>query len=204
MKQTGAPVASIFSLQTAVAQDDDAATRRMIERVYTTHWSTWLDLFREGLLRVPGRARVERPDLAGAFDWIGFSFYSTIGVRAGRMSVHPPGAPVSPLGYGIWADGLGLVLDRLHAELPNTPLLVAEYGVGTDDDTLREAYLERGLEITRAAIARGVDVRGFFHWTAVDNYEWLLGYDVAFGLFDRERKPRPSARVLEREARSSA
>ncbi len=72
------------------------------------------------------------------------------------------------------------MLDRLHAELPNTPLLVAEYGVGTDEDA----------------------VRGFFHWTAVDNYEWLLGYDVAFGLFDRERKPRPSARVLEREARA--
>jgi beta-glucosidase len=74
--------------------------------------------------------------------------------------------------------------------------------VGTADDAVRAAYIERGLAITHAALARGVDVRGFFHWTAVDNYEWLLGYDVAFGLFDRERKPRPSARVLEREARS--
>jgi beta-glucosidase len=202
LKQTGAPVASIFSLSTAVAQDEDASTQRTIERVYATHWSTWLDLYRDGVLRVPGRTPVERPDLAGSFDWIGFSFYSTMGVREGRLVVHPPGAPVSPLGYGIWADGLGLVLDRLHAELPNTPLLVAEYGVGTDDDAVRAAYIERGLAITHDAIGRGVDVRGFFHWTAVDNYEWLFGYDVAFGLFDRERKPRPSARVLEREARA--
>jgi len=202
LKQTGAPVASIFSLSTAVAQDDEPATRRTIERIYATHWATWLDLFREGLLRVPGRAPVARPDLAGAFDLIGFSFYSTLGVRAGRVAAHPPGAPLSPLGYGIWADGLGLVLDRLHAELPGTPLLVAEYGVGTDDDAVRAAYLERGLEVTRAALARGIDVRGFFHWTAVDNYEWLLGYDVAFGLFDRDRNMRPSARIREREARS--
>ena len=40
-----------------------------------------------------------------------------------------PDAPVSPLGYGIWADGVGLVIDRLRAELPGTPLLVAEFGV---------------------------------------------------------------------------
>jgi len=48
-------------------------------------------------------------------------------------------------------------------------------------------------EALRAAIADGVDVRGFFHWTGVDNYEWLFGYPVPFGLIDRDRKPRGSA-----------
>jgi beta-glucosidase len=107
---------------------------------------------------------------------------------------------VSPLGYGIWADGVGLVLDRLRAELPNTPLLVAEYGIGTGDDSTREAYLARGLATVNGAIAEGIDVRGLFHWTAVDNYEWLHGYDVAFGIIDRDRNVRGSARVLQREA----
>ncbi len=152
------------------------------------------------MLRVPGLDPVSRPDLAGSFDLIGFSYYSTIGIRAGRLVPYPSGAPVSPLGYGIWADGLGLVLDRLHELLPGTPLLVAEYGIGTDDDVERAAYLERGLQVTGEAIARGVDVRGFFHWTAVDNYEWLHGYDVRFGIIDRDRNVRPSARVLQREA----
>ena len=92
------------------------------------------------------------------------------------------------------------MLDRLHAELPGTPLLVAEYGIGTDDDAVRAAYLERGLEVVHDAIGRGIDVRGFFHWTAVDNYEWLHGYDVAFGIIDRDRNVRPSALVLQREA----
>ena len=86
-------------------------------------------------------------------------------------------------------------------ELPGTPLLVAEYGIGTDDDAERAAYLARGLEVAHDAIARGIDVRGFFHWTAVDNYEWLHGYDVAFGIIDRDRNVRPSALVLQREAR---
>ena len=121
-------------------------------------------------------------------------------MRAGRVTVHPPGADVSPLGYGIWADGLALVLDRLHAEVPGTPLLVAEYGIGTDDDTQRAAYVTRGLEVTHAAIARGVDVRGFFHWTGVDNYEWSHGFDVRFGIVDRDRQARPSADVLRRQA----
>jgi beta-glucosidase len=158
-------------------------------------------LFRDGMLRVRGREPVERPDLAGSFDLIGFSYYATIGVRGGRLVPHPEDAPLSPLGYGIWADGLGLVLDRLHGELPGVPLLVAEYGIGTDDDEARAAYLERGLQVTNDAIARGVDVRGFFHWTGVDNYEWLHGFDVSFGIIDRDRNVRPSASVLQREAR---
>lgn len=200
LRQTRAPVASIFSLSALVAQDDEVATRERLERIRATYWRPGIDLFREGVLRVPGRAPVERTDLAGSFDLIGFSYYAAIGVRSGKSVLHPPDAPVSPLGYGIWADGLGVVLDDLRAALPGVPVLVAEYGIGTDDDALRARYLARGLEVTREAIARGSDVRGFFHWTAVDNYEWLHGYDVAFGLIDRERNVRASARVLQREA----
>jgi len=199
--RTGAPVASIFGLSAIVVQDDDPATARMAERLHEIYWAPGLGLFRDGVLRVPGREPVERPDLAGAFDLIGFSYYSAMGVAAGRLAIHPPGAPVSPLGYGIWADGVGLVLDRLHREIPGTPLLVAEYGIGTDDDDVRAAYLARGLDVVHDAIDRGVDVRGFFHWTGVDNYEWLHGNDVDFGIIDRDRNVRPSASVLQRQAK---
>jgi len=201
LRQTGAPVSSIFGLSVAVAQDDDPASARLVDRVHEVNWDTGLGLFRDGVLRVRGREPVERTDLAGCFDLIGFSYYSTVGVREGRITVHPPEAPRSPLGYGIWADGLGLVLDRLSEVVPGTPLLVAEFGIGTDDDDERAAYLQRGLEITADAIARGIDVRGFFHWTGVDNYEWLHGYDVRFGIVDADRRVRPSADVLRREAR---
>jgi beta-glucosidase len=159
-------------------------------------WQPGLGLFRDGVLRVPGAEPTEHPELAGVFDLIGFSYYSAMGVRDGRIVVHPADAPVSPLGYGIWADGLGLVLDRLHTEVPGTPLLVAEYGIGTDDDGARAEYLRRGLEITAGAIDRGVDVRGIFCWTGVDNYEWGFGYDVRFGIVDRDRAVLPSADVL--------
>ena len=59
------------------------------------------------------------------------------------------------------------------------------------------------LFLVNGRIAQGVDVRGFFHWTGVDNYEWLHGYDVKFGIVDRDRNVRPSADVLRREALGS-
>jgi beta-glucosidase len=158
------------------------------------------------VLRARGRDPIERPDLAGAFDLIGFSYYMALGVRHGSLATHPVGSRLSPLGYGIFPEGLGLVLDRLHAELPGTPLLVAEFGIGTADDTERAAYLARGLEVVHGALSTGIDIRGLFHWTAVDNYEWLHGYDpaAAFGIIDRDRTVRPSAAVLSTEARGES
>jgi beta-glucosidase len=200
LRGAGAPVASIFGLSAFVAQDDEPSTAATVDGLYASLWNPGLGLFRDGVLRVPGRDPVERPDLAGAFDMIGFSYYASMGVKNGRPTIHPPGAERSPLGYGIFADGLGLVLDRLHQELPGTPLLVAEYGIGTEDDDSRAAYLERGLEIVADALARGIDVRGFFHWTAVDNYEWLHGYGLKFGIIDQDRNVKPSAQVLKRAA----
>lgn len=160
------------------------------------YWAPWIGLFRDGVLTVPGRDPVERPDLVGFVDMMGFPYSGTMGVRAGRLNVHPPVAPRSPLGYGIWADGLDLVLDRIRQELPDVPVLVAEYGIGTDDDAARSAYLEQGLAVVHDAIGRGIDVRGLFHWTTVDNYEWLHGFDVSFGIIDRVRNIRDSAQIL--------
>jgi beta-glucosidase len=201
LRQTGLPVASIFGLSPAVPMDDDPSSLSAAAAHDETFWAG-LGLFRDGVLRVPGRDAVRRADLSRAFDLVGFSYYATTGFRRGAPATYPDGAARSPLGYGIHADGLGLVFDRLHSMLPGTPFLVAEFGIGTDDDEQRASYLRLGLQITWDALARGIDVRGFFHWTAVDNYEWLHGYDVRFGLIDRERNVRSSAAVLRREATS--
>jgi beta-glucosidase len=79
-------------------------------------------------------------------------------------------------------------------------LLVDECGIGTANDTERANTLGTACAVLHDAIARGIDVSGFFHWTAVDNCEWLHGYDVSFGIIDADRRVRPSAEVLAREA----
>jgi beta-glucosidase len=201
LKETGAPVSCIFGLSCEVALDDAPATLAKAASIRAGNWDPGIGLFRDGVLQVPGRPPVHRPDLAGSFNLYGFSYYATMGVSEGQVVPYPADAPLSPLGYTIWAGGLGLVLDRLATELPGTPLLVAEYGLGTDDDEFRARYLRDGLDVVQAALGRGLDVRGFFHWTGVDNYEWLHGFDVSFGLLDRERHVRPSAQVLAAEAR---
>jgi beta-glucosidase len=195
LRQTGAPVASIQNLSTVHPVGEGAGT--MADAFDAVLWGTWLGIVRDGVLRVPGRWPVECSKLADAFDLLGFSYYSAMGVRADGATVpYPENVPVSPLGYGIWSPGLRLVLERLHRELPGTPLLISEYGLGTADDSERCTYLREGLDIVAESLSNGVDLRGFFHWTGVDNYEWLHGYKVAFGLFDRERRARPSAGVL--------
>ena len=167
LKQTGKPVASIFGLSTLELLDDSPATNEFATRFYNANWNAGIGLFRDGVLNFADRDPIVRPDLQGSFDLLGFSYYCANGVRNGHIVPYPETNDPSPLGYSIWPDGLGLVLDRLHTELPNTPLLIAEYGVGTGDDSLRTEYLRAGLDITHDAIARGIDIRGLFHWTAV-------------------------------------
>jgi len=203
LKQNGKPVASIFGLSTLELLDDELATHKFAERFYDANWNAGINLFRDGILQIGDRKPVLRPDLAGSFDMIGFSYYSAHGVRNGKLVAYPETEKISPLGYAIWPDGLELVLNRLKKELPNTPLILAEYGVGTSDENERSAYLSAGLDIVHMAIAQGIDVRGFFHWTAVYNYEWLHGYDLQFGIINANRTTKPSSEVLRQEAKPS-
>lgn len=86
------------------------------------------------------------------------------------------------------------------------PVLVTENGIATSDDTRRVAYTEGALRGLHAAIADGIDVRGYLHWSALDNYEWASGFRPTFGLIgvDREtfeRHPKPSLAWLGEVAR---
>jgi beta-glucosidase len=197
LSSTGRPIATIQALYPFIPADGSAAAADVVERLDAATWGCWVTALRDGVLAVPGRSALEVPAFAHAFDYVGFSYYSALCVTEELTTVpYPAGARVGPMGYAPWSEGLGLVLDRLHAELPGRPLLVAEHGVGTDDDEWRCDELRRSLAVLAERIAAGVDVRGFFHWTGVDNYEWAFGYDVHFGLFDRDRRPKPSARLL--------
>jgi beta-glucosidase len=88
-------------------------------------------------------------------------------------------------------------------------VLVTENGIGTDEDARRIAYTTTALEGVARCIADGVDVRGYVHWSLLDNFEWVLGYGPTFGLVavdreSQERRPKPSASWLGGIARANA
>jgi beta-glucosidase len=193
-----APVATIHNvmpLYPAVRGRDPQEREEAERRVARFDEVAWCGLraLADGVLAVPGRAPIEIPDMAGSFDYVGISYYCAQSIYVDGVGPYPADARVGPMGYAPWPEGLGIVLRRLADELPGRALLVDECGVGTDDDSWRVEVLRDSLIEVERAVADGVDVRGFFHWTAVDNYEWDYGCDVAFGLFDRDRNPKPSA-----------
>jgi beta-glucosidase len=73
---------------------------------------------------------------------------------------------------------------------------VTACGVATNDEDERASKVEASLAQVRDAIDEGIDVRGFFHRTAIDGYEWHDGFNARWGLFDRDRNPRPALDAL--------
>ncbi|GAA1890780.1 family 1 glycosylhydrolase [Streptantibioticus ferralitis] len=185
LRQGGKPTSTneaLLQLHPVDDSDDAAAATALVDAVV---WGSWLNMART-------------PRYEGAFDRYGFSYYFTAAVNSsGDLLPYPAGERVGPQGYASWAPGLGEVLTRLDTELPGKRFLVAEIGYGGDDDTVRAAYLQAALDQVRDAVARGMGITGVHFWTGVDNYEWLNGYGVPFGLFDRNRVPRPSARIIQ-------
>jgi beta-glucosidase len=118
------------------------------------------------------------------------------------------GLPRTEMGWEIDASGLHDVLVRVARDYPTVPLYVTENGaafpdvVGEDGqiaDPDRIAYLEAHFRAAEQAIADGADLRGYFVWTLLDNFEWAYGYTKRFGLvhvdFETlERRPKESAR----------
>jgi beta-glucosidase len=106
-------------------------------------------------------------------------------------------------------QALGRAVRRAAEVLPHMPFLITENGIATDDDEQRITYTEGALRGLAEAIADGADVRGYVHWTLLDNFEWFSGYGPKFGLVavDREtfvRTPKPSLAWLGGVARANS
>jgi beta-glucosidase len=150
---------------------------------------------RDGRLRAPvGRGqRVE--GAVGSLDWIGLNYYADelVGFdlrRPGNLFARrgpDPSLPQSSFGWTIDPDGLRRALLRLAQEFP-LPIVITENGVADEDDELRPRFIVDHLAAVHSAIAAGADVRGYLHWTSMDNFEWAQGYSKRFGLFAVDRQ----------------
>lgn len=154
-------------------------------------------------------AQVHGPwiEQAAKADFVGVQTYTRTRVdKTGPLPV-PDGAEKTAAGYEFYPEALGETI-RYAAKATGKPIYVTENGIGTDDDTRRIAYTDRALAGVRACIDDGIDVRGYFHWSLLDNFEWVYGYKQRFGLVsvDRttfKRTPKPSALYLGKRARAN-
>jgi len=150
-------------------------------------------------------------ELAREDDFIGVQNYERIVYDADGPVAAPEDADVNGMGTAVEPDSLRGAVEYVYS-ISRVPVLVSEHGIGTEDDTLRAAFIEPSLEGLAHAIAAGVPVLGYLHWTLMDNFEWVFGYGPKLGLHsvDREtfeRRAKPSADVyagLVRQARGLA
>ena len=107
------------------------------------------------------------------------------------ISFRPPVGPVTDMNWLIEPTGLTRLLERIHHDYPGTPLLITENGAAYPDgpaedgavhDARRIDYLDGHLRACHDALAAGVDLRGYFVWSLMDNFEWAEGYAKRFGI----------------------
>jgi beta-glucosidase len=133
-------------------------------------------------------------------DFIGVQNYTRMVIGDRGPIPTPAEVPKTQIGQEFYPAALGGAV-RYAALTAGVPVMVTESGVGIEDDAMRVRYIDEALASLAAVMRDGVDVRGYIHWSLLDNFEWLFGYRPKFGLVavDRDtqkRTPKPSARHL--------
>lgn len=149
--------------------------------------------------------------LAQTHDFIGLNYYSREMIKCSLLSpkslfirnLTRPGCTRNDLGWEIYPEGFYRVLMRMKEY--KKPIYVTENGIPAVDDSHRRAFLKEHLLQLHRAILHGADVRGYFHWSLLDNFEWEEGLTPRFGLVGidyetQERSPRPSASIYAKVA----
>ena len=150
---------------------------------------------------------------ANSLDFIGINYYyhSRVKLKLYQSSTFfkdtvPQNVPVSDYGWEIYPEGLGRGIE--FAARFNKPLYITENGIADAKDKMRIKFIQDHLVVLHQKILEGYDIRGYFHWSLMDNFEWREGYSKKFGLFSvnfktQERKIRPSGEYYAQIARTN-
>jgi len=180
---------------------------------------------KDGVLRFPLSLGERVPEAAGTQDYIGLNFYFS---RRVALDWSQPGMlfartlPARPWGVSyddelldwfgkgdIDPDAFYRTVKGLAEYAPGVPIYITENGICDRNDEVRPRYLVAHLLALHRAIQEGAPVKGYFHWTLVDNFEWSEGYSLQFGLIANDlatqtRTLKPSAMLYAQIARENA
>ncbi|MBX3273046.1 MAG: glycoside hydrolase family 1 protein [Sandaracinaceae bacterium] len=155
-----------------------------------------------------GVAEESHPEWRSSLEWLGVQYYARLGVTARPATL--PGVALTPcfpplgvgtaclepedpthyvpeMRYEYYAPGLATILLEYAARYPSLPLTVSEAGIATHVGRRRAENVVRTLEQIHHARRMGADVRGYYHWSLTDNFEWAEGYGPRFGLYHVDR-----------------
>ncbi len=149
--------------------------------------------------------------VATPLDWLGVNYYTrNLYAHDANSAMFETKSVKGPLektdiGWEIYPEGLTTILTRIAADYTSLPLYVTENGMaeteGTDDPR-RVDYYDRHLQAVLDAKEQGADMRGYFAWSLLDNYEWAEGYNKRFGIVHvdyqtQKRTPKSSYRAFQ-------
>ncbi|NOY93177.1 MAG: glycoside hydrolase family 1 protein [Deltaproteobacteria bacterium] len=191
----------------AVSDDpEDVAAAAAVEYVY--HY-----LFVDSILNGSFDSNLDQTadethtDWTGKLDWLGVQYYTRTGVTSAPALIPQLGATpcfggfdfgaclpasdethwVPTMDYEYWEPGIYDVLTDFSERWPDLPMTVTESGLATEVGRRRAEHVVRSLEQIARARDEGVDVRGYYHWSLYDNFEWAEGFVPRFGLYRVDR-----------------
>ena len=153
-----------------------------------------LEFFRSGRydFRMPGMASLqyENPEAVHTLDFFGLNYYShyLYHFTADPEKAFKPRIPrdeiMTDMEYSIYPEGLYRAIKRVS--VLGVPVIVTENGIADSLDDRREMFIRRHLYALSRVIRDGYDVRGYFYWSLMDNFEWAEGYSMRFGLYETD------------------
>lgn len=213
--ETATPASDSAEDRAAAARGDAIYNRWFIEAIAGEGYPAEA---MEGLApHMPEGWQEDMARIATPIDWLGVNYYTRANYAADPRAPWPASKtvegplPKTAMGWEIRPEGLHEFLLRLaQGPARGLPIYVTENGMAGDEvmadgkvpDPVRIGYIDGHLKAARQAIADGVDLRGFFYWSLLDNYEWAFGYDKRFGLvhvdYDTQvRTPKASYHALQ-------
>lgn len=148
-------------------------------------------------------------DASRSDDILGIQSYSRIRVGPTGVVEPPPGSDLTEAyGCEFYPEVLEKSIRYAYHRI-KLPILVTENGVATSDDNRRITWIKRTLQGLKSCLEDGIDIRGYLHWSAMDNFEWMEGYSPKFGLIavnreNQERTVKKSAKLLGKIAKVNA